>query len=72
MPTGPVTRLSRELGVPLGFYVPYGETLLVYAVHHFLKNPHKLLRPAFYEIFSGHRVKLARIVSSTKPAGIHA
>ena len=64
MPIGNMMALSQEMGVPVRFYVPYGEDLFIYGTHHFLTNPHKLLRPGLLEVFSGHRSKLARIVRS--------
>jgi proline dehydrogenase len=64
MPTGEMIALSREMEVPVRFYVPYGDTLLIYGIRRFLANPHKLLRPDFLDVVSGHKTKLARIVSS--------
>jgi hypothetical protein len=64
MPMGKMISLSREMGVPVRFYVPYGDTLLIYGIRRFLANPHKLLRPDFLEVVSGHKSKLARIVRS--------
>ena len=64
MPVGALMTLSREMGVPVAFYVPYGETLLVYAIRHLLANPHKLLRGNCLHSLAGKESKLARIVSS--------
>ncbi len=64
MPTARLIALAREMGVPVGFYVPYGDTLLIYGIHHFLKNPHKLLRPNLLEIVASQKFKLARIIAS--------
>lgn len=64
MPLSNMMALARELRVPVRFYVPYGETLLVYGTRHFLTNPHKLLRPGLLEVFSSQQSKLARIARS--------
>lgn len=64
MPIGKMIALSREMGVPVRFYVPYGDTLLVYGIHSILANPQKLLRPGFLEVVSSHKSKLARIIRS--------
>jgi proline dehydrogenase len=64
MPVGKMIALSRETGVPVRFYVPYGDTLLLYGIRRFLANPHRLLRSDFLEVVSGHKSKLARIVRS--------
>jgi hypothetical protein len=62
MPIGNMLALSQEMRVPVRFYVPYGENLLIYGIQNFVKNPHKLLRPGLLEVFSGHKSKLAKIV----------
>jgi proline dehydrogenase len=54
--------LSRETGVPVRIYVPYGDTLLVNGIRLILSNPRILLRPGFPELLAGHRSRLARIV----------
>jgi proline dehydrogenase len=64
MPVGRMIALSRDAGVPVRFYVPYGDTLLVYGIRRFLTNPRQFLRPGFLEIFGSHRRKLARIAES--------
>ncbi|GFO70322.1 hypothetical protein GMLC_39010 [Geomonas limicola] len=60
-PATAMLALGKDLGVPVGFYVPYGETLSVYLVRDLLANPLKLLRPDALEIFGTHQTKLARI-----------
>lgn len=64
MPAGEMISLSRETGVPIGFYVPYGDTLLVYGIRYLLTNPRKLLRRDCLEMVAGHRAKLTRIVEA--------
>jgi hypothetical protein len=61
---GKMIGLSRETGVPIRFYVPFGDNLLIYGIRHFLTNPHKLLRSDFPETVASHKTKLRRIVSS--------
>ena len=63
-PASDMLALSRELGVPLGFYVPYGETLLVYVIRDLLFNPSKLLRRDSFELFGTPQRKLARITAA--------
>lgn len=68
MPATRMIRLSKQLDIPVRFYVPYGDTLFVYGVRQFLTNPHKLLRPNLLEVFSNHQSKLSRIVCSMAAA----
>lgn len=68
MPATGMIRLSKQLDIPVRFYVPYGDTLFVYGVRQFLTNPHKLLRPNLLEVFSHHQSKLSRIVCSMAAA----
>jgi proline dehydrogenase len=60
-PASAVLELCRSAGVPVGFYVPYGDTLLVYVIRDLLTNPHKLLRRDSFELLGSQRRKLARI-----------
>jgi proline dehydrogenase len=60
-PASAMLALARETGVPVGFYVPYGETLLIYVIRDLLTNPHKLLRRDSFELFGSPKTKLARI-----------
>ena len=62
IPAGNMVQLSREMSVPIRFYVPYGDTLLIYGMRHFLTNPHKVLRPHAREVISCSRSKLDRII----------
>jgi hypothetical protein len=64
MPCAKMISLCRQQGVPLGFYVPYGDTLLVYGIHHLLTHPHKIFRPGFLELFASSKLKLARIINN--------
>ena len=64
MPSAPVMALSRELQVPVRFYVPYGETLLIYLVRDLLTNPQKILRRGSYQVLGRVETKLARIIGS--------
>ncbi|MBN1312157.1 MAG: hypothetical protein JXB30_12125 [Anaerolineae bacterium] len=64
MPVGNMMALAREMKVPVRFYVPYGENLLIYGMRHFLANPYKLLRPGLLEVFASHEDKLAKIAKS--------
>lgn len=64
MPAGAMMALTRGMGVPLGFYVPYGDTLLVYVIHDLLTNPHKLLRRNSFEVLGRQETKMARIIGS--------
>jgi proline dehydrogenase len=63
-PSSEMMALSRELQVPLRFYVPYGETLLIYFIRDLLTNPHKLLRSDAYQILGSPETKLGRIIQS--------
>ena len=63
-PASAMLALSRETGVPVGFYVPYGDTLLIYLIRDLLGNPHKLLRRDSFELLESQQTKLARIVGS--------
>ncbi|WP_183354341.1 hypothetical protein [Geomonas silvestris] len=60
-PSTAMLALGKDLGVPVGFYVPYGETLSVYLVRDLVYNPLKLLRSDALEIFGTRQMKLARI-----------
>jgi proline dehydrogenase len=60
-PASAMLALARETGVPVGFYVPYGDTLLVYVIRDLLCNPHKLLRRDSFELLGTPKAKLARI-----------
>lgn len=62
IPAGNMIQLSREMLVPVRFYVPYGNTLLIYGIRHFLTNPHKVFRPHAREVISGSKSKLDRII----------
>jgi proline dehydrogenase len=64
MPAGAMLSLTRKAGVPIGFYVPYGDTLLIYVIRDLLTNPHKLLRSDCFELLGGQETKLARIVGA--------
>ena len=64
MPCAKMISLSRQQGIPLRFYVPYGDTLLVYGIHHLLTHPHKIFRPGFLELFTSGKSKLARIINN--------
>jgi len=64
LPTGAMLALARELEVPVRFYVPFGDTLLIYLVRDLLANPHKLLRRGAYEIVGSQERKLARIIGA--------
>jgi proline dehydrogenase len=63
-PSSAMMALSRELQVPLRFYVPYGDTLLIYFIRDLLSNPHKLFRPDSYQILGSPATKLVRIIQS--------
>lgn len=69
MPTGRMVSLSREMEVPVRFYVPYGDTLLVNGIRYFLENPRKLLETNMLEAVAGCKSKLARIIASLQ-AGV--
>lgn len=62
IPAGNMIQLSREMSVPVRFYVPYGDTLLIYGIRHLLANPHKLFRPHAREVISGSKSKIDRII----------
>lgn len=64
MPSGSMTALSRELEVPVRFYIPYGDTLLIYVLRDLLANPHKILRRSSWEVLGKKETKLARIIGS--------
>jgi proline dehydrogenase len=63
MPSGSMMALARELDVPLRFYVPYGDTLIVYMIRDLLGNPHKILRPSSLELLASEERKLSRIIA---------
>jgi proline dehydrogenase len=52
-PSAAMIRLAREHGAPFGFYVPYGDALLLYGIRHLLLNPHKLTRGNYLAAFRG-------------------
>jgi proline dehydrogenase len=60
-PASAMLALSREMKVPAGFYVPYGDTLLVYVIKDLLTNPLKLLRRDSFEVLGSQKTKLTRI-----------
>lgn len=64
MPSGGMMALARELEVPVRFYVPFGDTLLIYMIRDLLTNPHKILRRSFPETVGSKEAKLARIIRS--------
>jgi proline dehydrogenase len=64
MPSGSMMALSRELEVPVRFYVPYGDTLLIYVIRDLLSNPHKILRRSSFEVLGSQETKLTRIIGS--------
>lgn len=66
MPSGAMLALARELGVPVRFYVPFGDTLLIYLVRDLVLNPHKILRRSAHEIVGSQERKLARIVGAVQ------
>jgi proline dehydrogenase len=63
-PARAMLALARETGVPVRFYVPYGDTLIVYLVRDLLTNPLKLLRSDALELLGSPEVKLARITGA--------
>jgi len=64
MPSGSMMALARELEVPVRFYVPFGDTLLIYMIRDLLANPRKILRRSFPETVGSKEAKLARIIRS--------
>lgn len=64
MPSGNIMALAREMDVPVRFYVPYGDTLLIYVIRDLLTNPHKILRRRSYEVLGSQETKLARIMAA--------
>jgi hypothetical protein len=64
MPCAKLISLSRQQRIPLRFYVPYGDTLLIYGIHHLLTNPHKIFRPGILELCTSSKSKLARIIKA--------
>ncbi len=62
LPVGRMIALSREMEVPVRFYVPYGDALLIYGIRFFLRNPRRLLRPGFLEMFVGFKSKLDKVI----------
>ena len=63
-PASDILALARETGVPVGFYVPYGDTLLVYVIRDLLTNPLKLLRRDSFELLGSQQRKLSRITGA--------
>jgi proline dehydrogenase len=63
-PASAMLALSRETGVPLRFYVPYGDTLLIYVIRDLLYNPLKLLRRDSFELLGSQEAKVARIAAA--------
>ncbi len=66
MPSGRMLSLSNEMGVPVRFYVPYGDTLLVYGIRYFLENPRKFLGSNLWESVAGYKSKLGRIIAASQ------
>jgi proline dehydrogenase len=64
MPSGNIMELATELEVPVRFYVPYGDTLLIYVIRDLLTNPHKILRRRSYQVLGSQETKLARIMAA--------
>lgn len=64
MPSASMMAMSWEMEVPVRFYVPYGDTLLIYLVRDLLTNPHKVLRRSAFEVLGSPKTKLARIIAS--------
>lgn len=62
-PADRMIALSRETGVPIRFYVPYGGELLLYALRHLITNPHKIARGNYL------RSLLARCPTDLYPVG---
>lgn len=67
MPVADMLQLAATMNVPAGFYVPYGDTLALYGISHYLRHPHKLLRPGSLELIGGFQCKLNRIVRGIAP-----
>jgi proline dehydrogenase len=63
IPAPDMMALAREAAVPIRYYVPFGDTLLVYGIRHFLTHPRKLLRPGARGLLSSHRSKIERIAA---------
>lgn len=63
-PAKQMVALSKELNVPLRFYVAYGDALLLYGIRQFLLNPEKFFRPNLREVFRGHRSKISIILNA--------
>jgi len=61
-PASSLLALAKEYDVPVGFYIPYGDTLFVYLVRDLLTHPLKLLRGHPAELLGTLETKLARIV----------
>lgn len=61
-PASSLLALAKEYDVPVGFYIPYGDTLSVYLVRDLLTHPLKLLRGHPAELLGTLEAKLARIV----------
>jgi len=62
MPSGEMMALANELQVPVRFYVPYGDTLIIYVIRDLLTNPHKIFRADSYQRFGSQEQKLANII----------
>lgn len=56
--------LSRRESIPLRFYIPYGDTLLIYGIHHYLTHLHKIFRSGPWELFSSCESKLKRVINA--------
>ncbi len=57
LPVGKMTALAVEMGVPVRFYIPYGNALLRYGIQYFLQNPQKLLRPGLSGNVRGFQIQ---------------
>lgn len=64
MPCAKMISLSRQHRIPLRFYIPYGDSLFIYEIHHLLTHPHKILRDDPLELFSSCESKLKRIINA--------
>lgn len=64
MPSARMIALSKEMHVPLRFYVAYGDTLLLYGIRHHLTTPYKLVRPDVMQVLGSHKAKLNKIINT--------
>jgi proline dehydrogenase len=66
-PAAKMLALAREFGVPVAFYVAYGDALLAYGIRDLLTYPYKLSRGSYLDVFRSPSARLARTLRYWAP-----